>query len=333
MDAPPIVSVILPCFNAADTLPECLESLAQQSFQHWEIVAVDDGSIDETPEILRAFAAQYANVRVISTAHSGIVAALQRACAEAKGAYLARMDADDVADAARLAQQVSMMERGGLDLCGTRVAHWGSGPGEGLARYIEWINGIVDHDSIVRDLFIECPIPHPTFMMSRSAYEASGGYQDQGWPEDYDLIMRFYLAGFRFGKPSEPLLRWRHSEGRLSRIDERYSPEKFRRLKRHYLALSHLSGGRPFYQWGAGAVGKNWLREWEAEKPQAVVDLHPRKIGKIIHGVRVIAPEDLPGPGAAFTVVAVGAPGAREEIREWFNSRGYEELRDYVFLA
>ncbi len=333
MDASPIVSVILPCFNAADTLPECLESLARQSFQDWEIVAVDDGSIDETPDILRAFAAQHSNVRIISMAHSGIVAALQRACAEAKGTYLARMDADDVADADRFAQQVSMMERGGLDLCGTRVVHWGSEPGEGLARYIEWINGLVDHDSIVRNLFIECPIPHPTFMMSRSAYDASGGYQDQGWPEDYDLIMRFYLAGFRFGKTSEPLLQWRHSEGRLSRIDERYSPEKFRRLKRHYLALSHLSGSRAFYQWGAGSVGKNWLREWEAEKPRAVVDLHPRKIGKKIHGVRVIAQEDLPGPEAAFTVVAVGAPGAREEIREWFNSRGYEELRDYLFLA
>ena len=63
------------------------------------------------------------------------------------------------------------------------------------------------------------------------------------------------------------------------------------------------------------------------------MDIHPRKIGREIHGVHVIAPDDLPGPNMTFIIIAVGAPGAREEIRAWLRPRGYVELRDFLFVA
>ena len=115
--------------------------------------------------------------------------------------------------------------------------------------------------------------------------------------------------------------------------DPRYAPEQFRALKRHYLGETYLKERTEFYQWGAGEVGKQWLREWGRRAPKAVVDINPRKIGRTIHGTRVIIPGELPAPGAGFTVVAVGAPGARDEIRAWFAERGYTELCDYLFLA
>ena len=70
-----------------------------------------------------------------------------------------------------------------------------------------------------------------------------------------------------------------------------------------------------------------------SHRPKAVVDIAPRKIGKTIHNTLVIEPDDLPAPGAGFTVVAVGAPGARGEIRDWFMTRGYMECKDFIFLA
>jgi len=102
--------------------------------------------------------------------------------------------------------------------------------------------------------------------------------------------------------------------------------------RRHVLPWIERTG-KPMWQWGAGEVGKVWLREWESTRPAAVVDINPRKFGKRIHGYEVVEPDALPAPGQAVTVVAVGAPGARDEIRAWFGARGYVEARDYWFVA
>jgi hypothetical protein len=169
--------------------------------------------------------------------------------------------------------------------------------------------------------------------MRRTAYEAVGGYQDHGWPEDYDLVMRLWRAGKRLGKVPEVLLDWHTGNGRLSVTDPRYSEASFRALKRHYLFETYLKGRPIFHQWWAGEVGKRWLREWTGPKPFVVIDIHPRKIGRKIHGYRVISPEQLPPPGTTFVVIAVGTPGARDEIRDWLHLHGFRELKDYLFLA
>jgi len=170
-------------------------------------------------------------------------------------------------------------------------------------------------------------------MMRRGAYEAVGGYRDFDGPEDYDLVFRFWRAGYRLGNVPEPLLEWHESPDRHSMTSPRYTEAAFRRLKREWLQRAAPGAGRPMYQWGAGEVGKRWLREWPEGAIEAVVDIRPGKIGQTIHGYRVIRPEDLPPPGACYFVVAVGTPGARDIIREWCADRGYKECVDYRFIA
>jgi glycosyltransferase involved in cell wall biosynthesis len=269
------VSIVIPCFNAAGTLMRALDSLGAQTFADFELVLVDDGSEDGTLEMAREAASRDRRVYVIARPHEGIVSALQCGCAEARGDLIARMDADDVARPERLARQVAFMqEHPEVAICGTGVTMTGERVGYGRRRYETWINALTDHDAIVRELFVECPIPHPTFCMRRGAFEAAGGYQDRGWAEDYDLVMRMFLAGMCFGKVGERLLEWFESPGRLSMRSPRYSPENFRALKRYYLGESYLQGRTAFHQWGAGEVGKVWLREWEDVKPVAVVDIN-----------------------------------------------------------
>lgn len=330
----PAVSVVLPFFNAAGTLSAAVASIRGQTFGDWELILFDDGSQDGSAEVARACAADDRRIRVVASGHVGIVEALRRGCAEARGEFIARMDADDVAAPTRLERQLALMRADPeVALCGTQVEMVGPDVGSGRRRYEAWVNGLVTHEAMVRELFVECPVPHPTFLMRRAAFEQVGGYQDRGWAEDYDLCMRLFAAGLRFGKVPERLLAWWDAPGRLSMVDRRYSPAAFRALKRHYLFETYLGGGGSFYQWGAGEVGKAWLREWEGRKPVAVVDINPRKVGRTIHGAPVIAPEELPPPGATFTVVAVGAPGARQDIRAWFGPRGYRETVDFLFLA
>lgn len=331
--APPAVSIVLPFHEAGATLPAALASLRGQSFLDWELIAVDDGSTDGGAAAVSAWAGEDARVRLLSPGRVGIVEALRMGCAAARGEYLARMDADDVAHPERLAAQHALMEaHPDWAACGTQVE--AGGPvGNGRARYLDWVNGLVSPGAIAREIFVECPLPHPTFFMRRSAFASVGGYRDLGWAEDYDLLLRFWRAGLPMGKVAAPLLTWTERPGRLSMVDARYSPAAFRACKRHHLRQSFLPPGRRFYQWGAGEVGKPWLREWGAAGPEAVVDIRPGKMGQRIHGVAVIPPEGLPAAGTAGVVVAVGTPGARDIIREWLVPRGHVEGADFLFLA
>lgn len=330
----PLISVVMPSFNASTTIAAAIESIQIQTFRDWEFVVVDDGSTDETTRVVRDFQEKDGRIRLIERPHKGIVESLIAGCSEAQGDFIARMDADDITHPQRFEMQIKQLETDPrIALCGTQVRMTGENVGYGRRRYESWINSLCDHDAIVRELFVECPIPHPTFMIRRSAFDRVGGYQEHGWAEDYDLCMRLFEAGDRFGKAPSVLLDWTESPKRLSMTSDRYSPEQFRALKRHYLFRTYLREPRPIIQWGAGEVGKRWLREWTELRPSAVVDIHPRKIGRAIHGYRIISPEELPPPGAAFILVAVGALTARKEIREWLEPRGYRELKDYLFLA
>ena len=154
------------------------------------------------------------------------------------------MDADDVAEPRRLELQLDLLRRDPeLVGCGCRVEYFPEGEvRDGARRYERWINSLIRPEDIERDLFVECPLAHPSFFLRSEAVRVVGGYRDPGWPEDYDLVMRLWRAGHRFGSVPEVLLRWRERPDRLSRTDPRYSPEAFRRCKVHYLKRTLLEG-------------------------------------------------------------------------------------------
>src|ERR1051326_2718013 len=109
VDAPNI-SIVLPARNAAATLPIALESIRCQTIADWELLAVDDGSVDETRLILQSAARADARIRVLSQGSLGIAEALQRGCATARGEIIARVDADDWMAPERLERQLQFLE-------------------------------------------------------------------------------------------------------------------------------------------------------------------------------------------------------------------------------
>ncbi len=342
----PRASILLPCRDAEPFLDACIESLAAQSEPRFEVLALDDGSSDGTGPLLRAWAARDPRVRLVDPDGSGIVAALRRLSGEARSPILARMDADDIARPGRLAVQLRLLSRQpGIAACGTGVRYFPRpGRGSGYRRYEGWINGLTEPAAVERDLFVECPIAHPTLMVRRDAFEAVGGYSDAGGPEDYDLILRLSAAGCRMTNVPRILHQWRLGPHRLSERSERYSPDAFRCLKIAHLADGRIPAGRPLVIWGAGKVGKAFARAWlerggsagRVRPVEAFVDLDPRKIGQRIHGAVVLHPEDLPAFGAParpYTLLAVGTPGARREIREALRALGFREIEDYRAVA
>lgn len=334
----PRVSVLLPVRDAAATLAESLASLREQTLADHEVIAVEDGSCDASGTILAAAAREDPRLRVVCTPPQGLVAALNLALSLARAPLVARMDADDVAEKARLLAQAERLEASpGPLVLGSRVRllETPGCPAPGMRAYLRWSNALLDHESIVRDIFVESPLVHPSVMLETRLLRSLGGYRDDGGPEDYDLWLRAFAAGVRFAKLPETLLLWRDSAGRLTRRDARYSPQRFLARKLEALAAGPLRGGRPVVIWGAGPIGKAWAKALLARghPVAAFVEVDPRKIGQRVSGVPVLGLEALPTFVGPLHLAAVGQPGARERIRREAKQRGLTDDRDLIAVA
>lgn len=334
----PGVSVLLPVRDADTTLSECLESLAVQTLAAHEVLAVDDGSRDGTRALLEAARERDGRIRVLDARGRGLVAALNAGLDAARAPLVARMDADDVCHPERLARQVAhLAAHPEVDIvgCGVHLLDEVEG-NHGMRAYVRWLNGLLDHDAIVRDLWVESPLAHPSVMARRSVLAALGGYRAVDGPEDYDLWLRAYAHGVRFAKVPEVLLAWRDRPRRLSRSDPRYAPAKFRAVKIEGLERArHLRAARGVVLWGGGPIAKGWARALAARghHVDAFVDVSPRRLGQTIHGARVVGAPEAAGFPGALHLAAVGRAEARAEIRRLAAGIGLADGRDLLAVA
>jgi len=336
----PTVSVLLPVYNAGRTLTPAIRSLVRQTFEDIEILAVDDGSEDESARLLCEWARRDVRIRPLFRPHRGLIETLNAGLRVASGTFVARMDADDVSHPKRLELQVGLLrDDPSLSVVGCLVRSFPRRHvREGFRIYEEWLNRLTAHAEIAREVFIESPLPHPSVMVRREEVLDLGGYQERGWPEDYDLWLRYHLASRRFGKVERVLLLWREHGARLTRQDSRYSVENFLRAKAHYLARGPLSGRRAIV-WGAGKTGrrlsKHLLRE--GVEIAVFVDIDPDKIGRTLRGREIVSPDDLParvrGPEAPLILCSVSSRGARTLIRGRLAELGLSEGVDFLCVA
>jgi glycosyltransferase involved in cell wall biosynthesis len=333
---PPLISILLPVWNAAATLPPCLRSLQRQTEQRWQCVLVDDGSDDGSLACARRFAAQDTRFTVVATSHQGLVAALHTGLAYCRGRFVARMDADDLMHRQRLALQVRVLEeRPRLTAVGCHVRLFPRhGLPEGRRAYEHWLNSIDTPARVQQDAFVECPLAHPTLMLRREVLQTLG-YRDCGWPEDYDLLLRLLTLGYEVGVVPRRLLSWRDTPRRLSRTSPTYALERFTACKAAFLAMSFLNGTQTYILWGYGDTGKTLHRTLLAhgKVPSHIVEIHPGRLGNRIHNALVIRPEDLVRVPRGRVIVSVAGVQARHEIRQVMARLEFVELHDFVCAA
>ena len=337
----PAVSVILPVYNGAGTLAVAVQSILHGQFENFELLCIDDGSEDDSAAIIRRFAATDSRVRLIARLHEGIVGALNAGISVARGEYIARMDADDWSHPRRLALQTAFLrEHPAVDVVSCLVSPLADEClSEGTQRYFAWVNASRAHEQIVRDLYVECPIPHPTAMLQRRTLAAVGGYRRFDGPEDYDLWLRLCENGARFAKIPQELLLWRVRPESLSRTSSRYRRRKFLLRKYDYvlgrLRAQAIGRNKALRILGAGKNGVLLARHC-AKAGFAIerfIDIASRRIGSQRGGIAVYGPEEIvSGSGGYFYLCTVGSWYARDIIRTFLNQNSLKELEDYIIL-
>ncbi|MBI2781895.1 MAG: glycosyltransferase [Chloroflexi bacterium] len=186
-DRVPAVSVILPVYNCPQYVGSAIESILEQTFASFELIVIDDGSTDETPDVLRRY--QDPRIRHLAQTNQGLAPTLNRGIAAARGRYIARQDQDDVSLPDRFAKQLAFLDANPqCDLLGTWAEIW-----EGDAR----TERSHRHPSANADLKIlllfDNPFVHSSVMIRRSALTLAGAYSTDPLrqpPEDYELWSR-----------------------------------------------------------------------------------------------------------------------------------------------
>ncbi len=336
----PRISVVMPAYNAEDTIEEAIESILNQEASDFELLVIDDGSTDATPELIQIWEQQDARLIYHRQPHKGITSALNLGLREARGRYIARMDADDISFPNRLQLQSDYLDRNnGVGVISGKVRFKGLEEDyNGYARYVEWVNSLDSENDISLNRFIESPIPHPSVMFRRWIVETLGGYRDGDFPEDYELWLRWMNAGIRFHKLDQVILQWHDHPARLSRNHPRYHRMAFHRIKAYYLSR-WLELYNPFHPevviWGSARSNRKRakLLERHGIRITAFVDVNPNKFGQKIHGIPVWSPDELPEAGSCFVIPFVATRGANSDIADVLEAKHYREGIDYLFGA
>jgi len=325
-----LVSVVFPIGPGVPRARCALDDLLAQRWERLEIVAVLNGCL---PGVRAEFlSCRDERLRVIDLGEEPhLMTALEVAVDESRGEWLARMDSDDRCAPSRIGEQVRLLMSGGCEVASCGISLEGA-LGEGMRRYVDWVNGLDSPERVSQERFIESPVVQPTVIMSKKLFLESGGYLRNGFAEDYDLWLRLLEHGARFGKVPGKLYQWRDRAGRLTRSDPRFGQKKMLELKAD--ALSRLDRVREngVAISGAGPIGKVLARELlqRGIRVHGFFEVSPKRVGSICRGAPVAGLDEFGTRWReAVLLSAVGVPGGREKVRAVAEAAGYQEGRDF----
>jgi len=180
------LAIVMSVFNEGKNIATAIDSILSQSYRHWDLIIVDDGSTDDTVKVIQSYTDQHNNVQLLSNrTNLGLAHSLNKAIKNSDSEYIARMDADDIAFPNRLEAQISYLEsHPEIDVLGTG-AKVVSGSSSANVLKPE------HHDEIVASIEKINPFFHSSVTMRRGFIESVGGYDAQCLrAQDYDLWLR-----------------------------------------------------------------------------------------------------------------------------------------------
>lgn len=247
----------MPVKNGLPFLLDTLESVVNQTIIDWQLIIVDDHSTDSTWSWLNLNTKDN-RIKYLKNQGKGIIDALETAWQASSGMYITRMDADDIMPINKLSNLLSALKNASEYSVATGLVKYFKHDGivnNGYLQYEQWLNSNLLSKNPYNQLFKECVVPSPAWMVNRSIIVKLGGFKSLVYPEDYDLVFRFRQLGLSIITVPSIVHYWRDHGARASRNDPNYAENTFLPLKLKWLIK--LYPNTIFNIIGAGKKGKN----------------------------------------------------------------------------
>lgn len=331
-----LISIVMPVKNTSLFLEECLNSILNQTYTHWELLAVNDHSTDNSFDILHNYSEKDNRIKVFDNDGKGIIDALSLAYKKSSGELITRMDSDDIMQLQKLELMHADLKQNGKGNIALGLVKYFSEEqlGEGFSKYESWLNTLTKKGNNFFEIYKECVVPSPCWMVWREDFDKCGGFNSDVYPEDYDLVFRFYRCGLKCLSSNNLLHLWRDYPTRTSRTDQHYGDSSFIEIKTNYFLKLHYDSSRNLVVWGAGKKGK-FVAELllKNDIPFQWICDNPKKIGKDIYNQKMLPFTALDEIENAQSIVTVASPSAKKEIENYFSDRKQLPMKDYYFFC
>jgi glycosyltransferase involved in cell wall biosynthesis len=355
-DASPLVSIIMPVYNAADFLVDALDSIAAQTYRPLELVVFDDCSTDLSPKILQDYAPilEGRGVSVVIRRSSRDKASgpgygRNQAVEASSGEYLCHLDADDLMAPRRVELQLARARAKG-DSC-LVGSNFNRIPEGSTSYYTDWLNSLSD-EQILAQRYRECTIICPTWFMHRRVFDrvaakrslagSAGAYVEERAdldrvPEDTFFFMDHLAGGGSLSKVPEQLVTYRYTAGSWCHGTSRHDLQKARMpyIEREIIMHPEWSS---FTVWGYGKDGRKFVTRLSAEaasRVSAFCDVDPNKVGMtyFIQSCRKHVPIIHFTDAKPPIIVCVGSKRTEGALEENIKLLNMTEGKDYYHFS
>ncbi|WP_341216628.1 glycosyltransferase family 2 protein [uncultured Wocania sp.] len=332
----PLISILTPFKNTGAFLEPCINSILKQTYTHWELLIIDDSSTDSSYNIVETFAKKDSRIKLLKNSGSGIIDALKLAFNNSEGELITRMDSDDVMQPNKLETLANNLLTHGKRHVAIGLVNYFSEDGikDGYKNYETWLNKLTKTGSNYSEIYKECVIPSPCWMVYRSDLIACNAFNPNTYPEDYDLAFRFYKHHYKCIPCAEIIHNWRDYSSRASRTHVHYAENHFIDLKLNYFLELDYTPNKKLVVWGAGNKGKIIAKKL-IKKDIAfdwICDNH-KKIGRDIYG-KILQPfSHLKTIKNPQSIITVANKDAQKEIHSYLKSIHMANKNDYFFFC
>jgi glycosyltransferase involved in cell wall biosynthesis len=305
-----------------------LQSILDQTYDNWELILVDDASTDESYSTALAFQQKDKRIKLLKNTNLGLIHALRLAFENAEGQFITRMDADDIMPPNKLMDLRSALVSKGKGHVAVGFVKYFSAQtlGEGYVFYENWLNMLTQSENNYSEIYRECVIPSPNFLIHKEDLESIGAFNPDIYPEDYDLAFRMYKNDFKVVSTNSLTHYWRDHQNRSTRTQEHYQMLNFIPLKvKHFVEIEY-NASQTLVLWGAAKKGKLIARQLqEHEIPFKWVTENPQRIGHNVYDVIIEDGKDFINKSGLQVILAVSNRTEQEEIIRMISegSEGY----------